>query len=67
MKSHDDTDARVMLSEITDAQCNAAVSVIARHATSRADLAELLAMVAPMPWSPVVDPAERRALPRRTA
>ena len=67
MKALTDTDHRVMLREVTEAQCDAAVAMIARHATSRADLAELLAMVAPMPYSPVSSPSVRRALPRRSA
>lgn len=67
MKSLTDTDQRVMLTEITEAQADAAVATIARYAIDRADLAELLAMVAPMPYSPTASPSLRRALPRRSA
>ena len=59
-----DTDQRLALGVITEDQANAATSVIADHATDRADLARLMRMIAPAPYAPEQQPAERRATPR---
>ena len=59
-----DTDTRLALGVITDDQANAATATIAAHATDRADLSRLLAMIAPAPHQPGASPAARRAAPR---
>ena len=59
-----DTDQRLTLGVITDDQANKATATIAAHATDRADLSRLLAMIAPAPYSPGASPAARRAAPR---
>lgn len=64
MSTHPDTDQRLALVEITESDANAAVRVIAAHATDRDDLRELLKAIRPAPHHIADDPSERRAEPR---